>query len=89
AYIVSANSFLNEQFTIFPNPASSFVNITNALNLEVEEVSIYDLSGKLLKTQKVVSAENIQLNIEEFAVGTYLFHIKTKEGTAVKKIIKK
>ena len=86
---LSVSTFLNEQFTIFPNPASNLVNITNTQNLIVEEVSIYDLSGKLLKTQKVVSTENTELNIEELAAGTYMFHIKTKEGTAVKKMIKK
>jgi len=86
---LSVSTFLNEQFTVFPNPASNLVNITNTQNLIVEEVSIYDLSGKLLKTQKVASTENTELNIEELAAGTYMFHIKTKEGTAVKKMIKK
>ncbi|HUH25191.1 MAG TPA: T9SS type A sorting domain-containing protein [Flavobacterium sp.] len=89
AHIVSANSFLSEQFTIFPNPASNLVNITNTSNLGVEEVSIYDVSGKLLKTQKVVSTEDIELNIEELATGTYMLQIQTNQGTAVKKIIKK
>lgn len=74
---------------MYPNPASNVVNITNSENIAVQQVTIYDISGKQLKTQNFDSSQEIQLNVENLASGTYMLHIKSESGTAVKKLIKK
>jgi len=89
AYVLSAENFLADTFNVFPNPAESVIHITNTNNLYVENVIVYDISGKEIKNQTFANETNIQLNIENLASGTYMLHLQTNEGLAVKKIVKK
>lgn len=86
---LSTDNFLEEKFNIFPNPASNVVNITNSENISVKQVEIYDLAGKLITSQNLNNETKIQLNVETLTSGTYLLHLQTNEGTAVKQLIKK
>src|SRR5690554_1471248 len=86
---LNISEFLNEKIQVFPNPASNIVHITNSIDVTIEEINIYDVTGKLIKTEKTASTENMVLNIEDLTSGSYLIHIKTSQGTAVKKMIKK
>lgn len=86
---LSVNSFLSEKFNLYPNPATDIVNITNSENMFVEQVAVYDASGKQLNAQTFNNEAAIQLNLENLASGVYLLHIKTNQGTAVKKLVKK
>ena len=54
----------------------------------VHKVEMYDLSGKLITTQNFNNEAEIQLNVETLTSGTYLLHIQTNEGIAVKKLVK-
>ena len=76
-------------FTIFPNPVTDIVTITNSENIGVEEIEIFDISGKKVQSQNFSKENEVQLNLGDFAAGTYLLHIKTNEGTAVEKVVKK
>ena len=87
--VLSTNSFLSEKFNLFPNPASDVVNIDNSGNMIVNQVDVYDVTGKLINTQKFGNEPEIQLNVEALNSGTYLLHLQTPKGTAVKKLVKK
>jgi hypothetical protein len=87
--ILSAATFLNEKFNIYPNPASNVVTITNNDNMPVQEVTIYDMAGKQLSTQTYNAEAEVQLNVANLASGTYMLHIQTAQGTAVKQLVKK
>ena len=86
---LSNDDFLAKKFNIYPNPATTMVNITNNENMFVKEVEVYDTTGKLISTQNFNEQAEIQLNVEHLASGTYLLHLQTNEGTAVKKLVKK
>ena len=86
---VSVNEYLSSKFNLYPNPATSVVNITNAENMLVNQVTVYDIAGKQLSTQTHNNETDIQLNVEHLASGTYMLHLQTNEGTAVKKLVKK
>lgn len=86
---LNVDEFLASKFNLFPNPANTIVTIKNNENIGIEQIKIYDLSGKNLKTQEYNNENEIQLNISDLAAGTYMFHIKTNQGTAVKKVVKK
>jgi len=75
--------------TIFPNPVTDVVTITNRDNISVEQVEVFDINSKKVKSQDFNKENEVQLNIGDFAAGTYLLHIKTNAGTAVEKVIKK
>ncbi len=88
-YILSANEIVSAKFNMYPNPATNVVNITNSENMLVEQVTIYDSIGKQLNTQSFNNQTEIQLNVENLASGTYMLHIQTNAGLAVKKLVKK
>lgn len=88
-YILSRNEQLATKFTMYPNPATNVVNITNAENMLVQQVVIYDITGKQLSTQSFNNETEIQLNVENLVSGTYILHLQTAQGTAVKKLVKK
>jgi hypothetical protein len=86
---VGINEVLSNKFNIFPNPATNVVNITNSDNMLLQQVTIYNISGKQLSTQTFNNQVEIQLNVENLASGTYMLHLQTNQGTAVKKLVKK
>jgi len=85
---LKTKDFISEKFNLYPNPSKNVVNITNTENIAVEKITVYDVNGKLIKTKIYTNESTIQLDVAAFAAGTYLLHIETTEGTAIKKIIK-
>ena len=69
------------QVKIFPNPAKDVLHITSEKQLQ--SVEIYDLLGRLLKTE---TKNNI--NVSQLAKGTYLIKIKTGGQEVIEKFIK-
>ena len=88
-YILSTNKQLAAKFNMYPNPATNVVNITNSENMQVQQVTIYDSTGKQLSSQTFNNQTEIQLNVEHLASGTYMLYLQTTEGIAVKKLVKK
>jgi len=80
---------MSEKFNLFPNPATDIINISNSDNMAISQIEIYDVNGKVLNTQKFSDETEIQLNVAALNSGTYLLHLYTNEGKAVKKLIKK
>ncbi len=71
---------------IFPNPlyASQKLHI-NLLNHQIiEEIEIFDISGKVILSMKTNAQ---QINLSRLNPGLYLLKIKTNEGIALKKLI--
>ena len=89
AYVLSVNKQLASNFNVYPNPATNVVNITNSENITVEKITVYDVAGKEINTQTFNNQAEIQLNIEHLPSGTYMLHLQTNEGLAVKKLVKK
>ena len=87
--VLSTKEVLANSFNLYPNPATDFVTITTNDNIEVNQIKVYDLTGKFIARQDFKNEENIRLNVEKFASGTYLLHLQTDKGLAVKKLIKK
>jgi hypothetical protein len=69
---------------VFPNPAVDVVNLTS--NKEVKSVTIYDLSGKKVKS----TTDTKQINVSSLAKGTYILQANYGNGGVENtKIIKK
>jgi hypothetical protein len=81
--IMAVSNVTKSSVNIYPNPVKDVINITSDKN--VSSVTIYDLSGKSVKTSKAAASVNIQ-NLEK---GTYVVKINFADGTSEsKKIIK-
>lgn len=85
--ILSNSAFSNLEFSIYPNPTTGIINITNNNNNLISEIEVTDLNGRIVK--KVSNKDNIsQLNISELSQGVYLMKIISDNGFVYKKIIK-
>ena len=82
--ILSSDSFVLENFNIYPNPTTDILNIELKENLTLEKVLIYNTSGQLVKE----TSEKI-INVSGFAKGIYNVQVLTNHGKATKKVIVK
>ncbi|MEZ4803560.1 MAG: alpha-amylase family glycosyl hydrolase [Gelidibacter sp.] len=67
---------LSTQFKIYPNPVNSSFNINKA----VQELNIYDITGKLVKTFKGNFTENDSFDISNLTQSLYLVKIENSNG---------
>lgn len=76
----------NTVFTCYPNPATNtlFVKSTSP----IEEVSITDLTGKVLLTSANLSSNEVQLSIADLNPGMYFVNVQTKGVLSTQKWIK-
>jgi hypothetical protein len=74
---------VNSELIIYPNPTSDVVNI-NIPEQDLISIEVYDLFGKNVKTFNTPS-----FSIKQFSNGVYYLKIQTKDGTEVKKLIKR
>jgi|SRR5690554_1778102 len=86
---MSVDNVVSSKFNLFPNPVNDIVTITNQENIGIENISIIDMSGRVIKTHSFTNQSEIQLNVSDLKAGVYIFNISTQEGIATKKIIKK
>lgn len=83
---MAVSDLTQNQFSIYPNPADDFVNISGKSN--ISSVQIYDLAGKLLSNQSLNSKET-KLNISSLPKGIYIIQLVSEGKTNSYKIIKK
>lgn len=85
----NVNEWISSKFNVYPNPATKTVNIDNRENIQIDQVTVYDIGGKKLSEQTFNKKAEIELNVENLASGTYILHLKTAQGLAEKKLVKK
>ena len=80
----------NLEISVFPNPSSEFIVIRLNELPPSPKFALFNLSGKLI-SQKNIESTNTQLNLNEFAPGTYLLKIMQEKNQELQtfKIIKK
>jgi hypothetical protein len=85
--VLSNDKFIESNFSIYPNPVKSTLNIQNELFNESFNVTISDLNGRTIKN---INSSNNDLTIDmnDIQNGIYLVSVKTEKGSFVKKIVK-
>ncbi|MEX1003518.1 MAG: T9SS type A sorting domain-containing protein [Crocinitomicaceae bacterium] len=74
----STEEFEQITFQLFPNPAQDFVTLSSSHQLE--SVELFDISGKLLYTEKMSPAYQHQLQLSNLPNGMYVVKAKTDSG---------
>lgn len=80
---LTSNDFILNNFTLYPNPSSDYININLNNNLDFIKATIYSISGQLIKTNKTKN-----ININDLSKGTYFIEVVTDKGKATKTFIK-
>jgi hypothetical protein len=83
--ILSTDNQVLKSFSVYPNPATSVVNITSK-NLISQITVINFLGQKVLSVAN--SSANAAVNIASLLAGTYALQVITPQGTATVKVVK-
>jgi hypothetical protein len=78
---VETDSVLSGEMSIYPNPARDYATLTWTV-LDVENVQIFDLSGKLIQTFAVQAMEN-KMQLSDLGQGEYLVKLNSVGGGVV------
>lgn len=76
------------QFSVYPNPTTGIVNISNDSNVILQSVNVTDLNGRTVKSLKLDGSSEAQINISDLSAGVYMMNITSEQGSVIKKIIK-
>lgn len=86
AEIVGLNEFSNsmEEISIYPNPASDYLNID--VFGDLHQLTLFNTTGQIL-FQQDVKAGTIRLDLTGFQCGLYFVSIESEEGTSTRKVV--
>jgi hypothetical protein len=70
-----------DQVTVFPNPSKNIFNINVPFDGQIE-ITIYDVTGKIVKQQNAK-----QINLTNYAKGIYFVKIKINGQKTIKKLL--
>lgn len=77
---------VKSSITIYPNPSSGLVNITNPLITQA--LTLYDLSGKIVYQMDKPSLTTVSIDISTFQNRVYILRLKDEDGVQIHRIIK-
>src|SRR5690554_43211 len=79
---------LENGVTLYPNPASSVVNLVNKTNLSLDKMVIYDINGKLINQIDLRSMQSEKsVDVSTLASGVYMVQIIGDDASTVKRLI--
>ncbi len=70
--------------TLYPNPTKNAFYINGLLKKGT--LNIYDVAGKKVLQKQNIN-DNQAINISELSAGVYLIHIKTDDGSNIKRLV--
>ncbi|MFK7749599.1 MAG: thrombospondin type 3 repeat-containing protein, partial [Kordia sp.] len=91
-YLETVKTVSDANFVMLPNPSSNYIYISllDAGKIANANVSIYDVSGRLIVSQTIKTPINNQkIDIQELKTGVYFVQLATSESTFIQKLIKK
>ncbi|NOZ46097.1 MAG: T9SS type A sorting domain-containing protein [Chlorobi bacterium] len=83
--LIEDNSTYYEDVIIYPNPAKNYINISVKNHIKVENISIYNTSGKIVKDN---ISPNSYFDISTLGKGIYLIKTETINSYNVTKFLK-
>ena len=85
---ISDNDF-KSGINVSPNPSKGIVSINNSSTESINNIQVFDVIGKLVKTSVVKSGNSkIELNLQELNSGIYLIKVNSTEGkSSIKKLV--
>jgi hypothetical protein len=76
---------LADLVSIYPNPATTRLNIDVPANIDILSVDLYDIVGK----NTGVVLVNGAIDVSNLARGVYILNVTTDQGTLTQKVIKR
>lgn len=74
-------------FTVYPNPASTVLNLETKATIGVKSITIYNLLGQMVTA--IPNADSVSsIDVANLKSGTYFIKMNTDKGTAIGKFVK-
>lgn len=83
----SASSFIKNNFTVSPNPTNGKIFVKNINNIELTNVTISEINGRVIKNYSINTTES-ELDITELNSGMYFLNLYSNKGNESIKIMK-
>jgi len=84
------NKPLLGSLTLYPNPASTSVMLSNPKGVPLHSISIYDILGRLAQNIPLhKSTENVAIDVSSLSSASYILIIETEQGRSVKQLLVK
>ena len=82
---INESSLLNNEYVLFPNPATSNISIINKRGLnQIKSIQVTDVSGKIIENFEYDKAQSeIKLDIQHYANGSYFVILILDNGMKV------
>lgn len=83
---IKEESFQNNEWVLYPNPASGYIHVLSKKNRTVQEVKLFDYTGKLVMKQ--CQEEITVLDVSGLAAGIYMIELNSNGRKELQKFIK-
>lgn len=83
---LNIDNYSKIEFSYHPNPTNDIVNISS-LNETINQINVYDITGRLLKSQNG-NKENEIISLQELPSAIYVLEVNTDKRSKTVKIIK-
>jgi hypothetical protein len=78
-YFVGIDNYSEEQYSLGPNPAHDFVNVTVNQLHSIYEISLSNIQGQEV-LKKTLSDKSNKISLSNFIPGIYIYRINTNKG---------
>ncbi|MBS7786820.1 T9SS type A sorting domain-containing protein [Flavobacterium sp. CYK-55] len=78
----------SNDFKIYPIPANNNIMVSNSANVEINQIQVSDINGRIIKDIKVKNTSEANIDISNLNSGVYLIKVISTEGAMIRKIIK-
>ncbi|WP_333808023.1 PQQ-dependent sugar dehydrogenase [Flavobacterium sp.] len=78
---LSSSDFETNGFSLFPNPAKELFTIKSSITNLATKLDVFDLTGKLLFTKKLINSPENTIATTSLSKGIYLVSVETINGT--------
>ncbi|MBK0403557.1 T9SS type A sorting domain-containing protein [Adhaeribacter sp. BT258] len=73
---------------VYPNPVANVMTIKGLTAKGQATVTITDVLGKVVLTEKVAASQNVSVNVSNLKKGAYFVEVASEEGRSFKQIIR-
>ena len=84
--VLSTSEFnLENSLIINPNPASENIKISTVQNNKLNAITIFDIKGNTIYTEKNISILEKEILVNSFSAGLYIVKVTTQNGNQISK----
>ena len=79
---------INEQVTIYPNPATNSLQVSFYSSHENTELKVVNMLGEVVIEPVTYHSQNFTVDVSQLATGVYILELSYSSGKSVKRLIK-